>query len=128
MSDAPYPPDWPRCVCGDFALDGKATCGRVECKLGSRSCPVCDQSSDREGFYAPAPDDKTLVIYPIYEKPKDFPEEYVARRWEVRDGVQTPTRFYARARTLSAVRDAIPAGKVRIVEANVDPCIVETWI
>ncbi len=26
-----YPPDWPRCACGDFALDGKATCGRVEC-------------------------------------------------------------------------------------------------
>lgn len=27
-----YPADWPRCpVCGDFALDGKRTCGRVEC-------------------------------------------------------------------------------------------------
>lgn len=26
-----YPPDWPRCRCGDFALDGHLTCGRVEC-------------------------------------------------------------------------------------------------
>lgn len=26
-----YPQDWPRCKCGDFCLDGKATCGRVEC-------------------------------------------------------------------------------------------------
>lgn len=26
-----YPDNWPRCTCGDFALDGKVTCGRVEC-------------------------------------------------------------------------------------------------
>lgn len=27
-----YPPGWPRCPsCGDHALDGHATCGRVEC-------------------------------------------------------------------------------------------------
>ena len=27
-----YPDDWPRCPsCGDFALDGHITCGRVEC-------------------------------------------------------------------------------------------------
>lgn len=27
-----YPDDWPRCpVCGDFALDGHITCGRLEC-------------------------------------------------------------------------------------------------
>jgi len=31
-----YPTDWPRCVaCGDFALDGHLTCGRVECAEGS---------------------------------------------------------------------------------------------
>jgi hypothetical protein len=29
---AGYPPDWPRCpVCGEHALDGHITCGRVEC-------------------------------------------------------------------------------------------------
>jgi hypothetical protein len=33
-----YPPDWPRCHCGDHALDGHLTCGRVECdESGSRS-------------------------------------------------------------------------------------------
>lgn len=26
-----YPPDWPRCHCGDYALDGHVTCGRLEC-------------------------------------------------------------------------------------------------
>ncbi len=26
-----YPPNWPRCTCGEPCLDGKATCGRVEC-------------------------------------------------------------------------------------------------
>lgn len=30
-----YPADWPRCsACGDFALDGHITCGRVECDEG----------------------------------------------------------------------------------------------
>jgi hypothetical protein len=28
----PYSPNWPKCpVCGDDALDGKLTCGRVAC-------------------------------------------------------------------------------------------------
>lgn len=28
----PYPEGWPRCPkCGDFALDGHITCGRLEC-------------------------------------------------------------------------------------------------
>lgn len=32
MSESFYPPDWPRCVvCGDYALDGHLTCGRVSC-------------------------------------------------------------------------------------------------
>ena len=27
-----YSPDWPRCpVCGEYALDGHVTCGRVAC-------------------------------------------------------------------------------------------------
>lgn len=30
-----YPANWPRCVsCGDYALDGHLTCGRVECDEG----------------------------------------------------------------------------------------------
>jgi hypothetical protein len=30
-----YPENWPRCPnCGDFALDGHITCGRVECDEG----------------------------------------------------------------------------------------------
>lgn len=26
-----YPPDWPKCHCGEPALDGHLTCGRLEC-------------------------------------------------------------------------------------------------
>jgi len=26
-----YPKNWHRCACGDYALDGKAHCGRPEC-------------------------------------------------------------------------------------------------
>jgi hypothetical protein len=32
-----YPPNWPRCPsCGDYALDGHITCGRVECNEGEQ--------------------------------------------------------------------------------------------
>jgi hypothetical protein len=48
-----YPPDWPRCpACGDFALDGKATCGRVECIEAQRGelAPLeFDCDADEEG-------------------------------------------------------------------------------
>lgn len=31
-----YPANWPRCPnCGDFAVDGHITCGRLECNEGS---------------------------------------------------------------------------------------------
>jgi len=37
---AGYPPNWPRCVsCGDYALDGKATCGRTTCRVRARQRP-----------------------------------------------------------------------------------------
>ena len=35
-----YPPDWPRCPnCGDYALDGKLTCGRWQCQEAMREAP-----------------------------------------------------------------------------------------
>jgi hypothetical protein len=35
----PYPDNWPRCpACGDYALDGHITCGRVGCdEAGQRA-------------------------------------------------------------------------------------------
>lgn len=32
-----YPADWPRCpACGDFAMDGHITCGRLQCAESER--------------------------------------------------------------------------------------------
>ena len=31
LYETQYPVGWPRCSCGDYALDGHNTCGRVEC-------------------------------------------------------------------------------------------------
>ena len=28
-----YPENWPKCHCGQPCMDGKSTCGNVECKL-----------------------------------------------------------------------------------------------
>lgn len=30
-----YPDNWPKCSCGEPCMDGKDTCGRVECLLHS---------------------------------------------------------------------------------------------
>jgi len=34
-----YPDNWPRCVCGELCLDGKATCGAAECVLRALNQP-----------------------------------------------------------------------------------------
>lgn len=32
-----YPTDWPRCpTCGDYAMDGHLTCGRLACDEAGR--------------------------------------------------------------------------------------------
>jgi len=39
-----YPENWPRCPsCGDYAMDGHITCGRVQCgEAAQRDGPKCD--------------------------------------------------------------------------------------
>lgn len=51
-----YPSNWPRCICGDYALDGKATCGRSDClaRLGGPRSENEDpyQYAHRRGQFA----------------------------------------------------------------------------
>lgn len=51
-----YPENWPRCsCCDDFALDGKATCGRAECQAIERRYIRPDSNRLRSGGYQPRP-------------------------------------------------------------------------
>jgi hypothetical protein len=76
-----------------------------------------------------------LATYAIYEKPRDFPESFVVRRWTVRGGVLDPVADpepLVVADSLEAARrgleDVVP-GLFRLSrEPGDDSVIVETWI
>lgn len=47
-----YPENWPKCpACGDFALDGHITCGRVQCGEGAqRGSAIIAEPSDNGNY------------------------------------------------------------------------------
>ncbi len=69
-----------------------------------------------------------LAIYTVYERPRDYPGEFVVRRFLVPPGL--PERdLFARGRTLAAVRAALPPGLVCLDPApGDDPVIREVWL
>lgn len=76
-----------------------------------------------------------LDMWTIYEKPRDHPEHYVARRWSVattRGSCMVVPRMSPEVmlgETLDAVRRQLPPGLVNIMRRpEDDPCIVEVWL
>jgi hypothetical protein len=66
-----------------------------------------------------------LSIWTIYKRPADFPQGFIARRFEL----DKPTSDTRTAFTIDEIRSLIPPGLYRIPRhANDDPCIVEVWI
>jgi hypothetical protein len=92
--------------------------------------------------------ENTLVIWTIFERPKDFPDGYVVRKFYVqpqsvtrlpngcvqREFSQQPTAikpdpsaFYCK--TLQEAREAVPPGMARLDPmTGDDPTVKETWI
>lgn len=79
----------------------------------------------------------SLEVIVIYDKPRDFPDEFVARvQWAVGHGAEARIAadrdLLARGSTLEDVRRAVlekRPGKVRIQRHPTDdPVIVESWI
>jgi hypothetical protein len=70
-----------------------------------------------------------LSMWTVYEKPKDYPDGYVARRFEVA-GVITATATSIKSRELEPIREKLArAGLVRLDRNPEDePQIVETWL
>lgn len=70
-----------------------------------------------------------LAIWTIYDKPKDFPEGFIARRFEVGGGNTVATADTINGK-LDDIRLALEkAGLVNICrEEGDDPKIVESWI
>lgn len=74
-------------------------------------------------------DRNALTIWTIYEKPKDFPNSLVARRWKISAGGKKATDCIIIGQTLEEVRNLLPYGLTIVPrETNDDPCIVESWI
>ena len=72
-----------------------------------------------------------LPMITIYERPDEFPDEYVARLWLMRRGVAEPgmTGLLLRSASLDALREMLPPGLHRLPrEPGDEEAIVETWL
>ena len=66
-----------------------------------------------------------LTLWVVYEHPKDFPDEFVARRF-VGDSA---TSDVLRAPTLAKLRAQLPPDLIYLPrDPSDDPVIVESWI
>lgn len=69
-----------------------------------------------------------LVMYTIYDHPKDYPNHFVVRIWVSENGKVTTPACWCRVSLLEA-RNSIPDGKHQLPRDQADdPVIVETWI
>lgn len=73
-----------------------------------------------------------LVMYTIYDRPKDYPLGVVIRRWRATKASPEPVPDETPFRLCISVQEArqyIPLGLVCFRRAETDdPCIVETWL
>lgn len=71
-----------------------------------------------------------LPIWTVYDHPKDYPTQLVARLWKL---TGEPTPIVLTADTLDALREAIQDATDFVLtplprQPHDDPCIVETWL
>lgn len=70
-----------------------------------------------------------IYQYVIYNKPKDYPNEFVVRQFEISEGRVTPKELIASAFTLEEARACIPPGLTQLpVFEQDDPVIEEVWM
>jgi hypothetical protein len=71
-----------------------------------------------------------LVNWVIYERPSDYPDKFVVRRWELRGTEEiVPDQECRLADSLEEARGLIPDGLYCVGRfAQDDPCIVECWL
>jgi exosome complex RNA-binding protein Csl4 len=73
---------------------------------------------------------ESFSIWTVYEKPTDYPEEFIARRSEIRPGEVVHTDDIIRAEFLATIRrDMQERGLYRMPRHDTDEAqIVECWI
>jgi hypothetical protein len=73
---------------------------------------------------------EAIVHFAIYNNPRDYPGQFVVRRWFIGRGeLLRELAPYAVTGTLEAARAAVPPGMYRLDrDASDDAVIVEVWI
>jgi hypothetical protein len=73
-----------------------------------------------------------LQTFTIYEHPKDHPEHYVVRRFEVTESGPVPSRDFTLHDTLEQARESVAKRSPHLMcferAPDDDPVIVETWL
>ncbi len=70
-----------------------------------------------------------LSQWVIYAHPRDYPDKYVMRRWNIYGDAMVPSDEMALADTLVEIRKCVPWGLFRLERfEDDDACIVEVWL
>jgi len=72
-----------------------------------------------------------LVMWTIYDRPTDFPEDYVARRWVIdAHGACATDRILVSKHDLQWLREQMIDMHLTVLPRSDGdaPCIVETWL
>lgn len=71
-----------------------------------------------------------LSCWTIYERPRDYPNCYVARRFALKEGEPNPTTEHLISHNLEALRGFMQRNGLALIPRSEgdDPVIVETWM
>jgi hypothetical protein len=70
-----------------------------------------------------------LLIWTIYDHPKDFPEWFVARPFIIRPKTSGPMPMHLIAKSLDTLRLMLPDGLTCLQrQPTDDPTIIEVWV
>ena len=75
--------------------------------------------------------DNILPMWTVYKHPRDYPDKFVARRFEARKGEVIPTHNIIVADTLERLREVLEIDMHLVCltrNKEDDPVIVETWL
>ena len=73
----------------------------------------------------------SLAMWTVYQHPLDYPNKFVARRWDIEPGVTKPSASVIITPDLQTLQDILQfeMGLVRQVRwPQDDPTIVEVWL
>lgn len=70
-----------------------------------------------------------MMVFTVYDHPRDYPNHFVVRGWEIDNLEPRPRQECTLASTLDEARKAIPKGFINIGRfEDDDSVILEVWI